>query len=264
VARGGTRKARAAQADARRKKEQKQRRQVEGRVKAEKASGPKPGKGRAFLLHIAGIPAPFVVAYGLLLSGNVSREGEPLPPDGHWLSGLMSDPNASFFQEPAGFIVFAMVWALALALFIVTPVLVWKRVYRGWEIVRRDRSAVDNSFTLLAVGLLLWLYRMVAGYTPVAFHGLVQLLIIITVYIPLFSGVLGLVMPVVPGSGRIGGILPDFMKIPFTEKMLLSEPEQAEARAAAELAKEARVREYEEAREARAARKRRKREKREK
>ena len=196
-----------------------------------------------------------MAAYGLLISANVGRDGEPLDPSGHWLSSLMGDPNASFFQEPGGFIVFAMIWALALALFIATPVMVWKRVYRDWDVVRRDRSAVDNSFTLLAVGLLLWLYRAVVGYTPLAFHGIVQLVIVMSVYIPLFSGVLGLIMPVVPGSGRIGGILPDFMKIPFTEKMLLDESEQKEVRAAAIRAKEARQRDYEEARAARAARK---------
>jgi hypothetical protein len=38
---------------------------------------------------------------------------------------------------------------------------------------------------------------------------------------------------VIPGSGRIGGILPDFLKIPFTERALMTDAERAEARAAA-------------------------------
>ena len=45
------------------------------------------------------------------------------------------------------------------------------------------------------------------------------------------------------------------MKFPFTEKMLLTEPEQREVRIASEAAKEARLRQYEENRAARAARK---------
>ena len=81
-----------------------------------------------------------------------------------------------------------------------------------------------------------------------------MLLVLLSVYVPFFSGVLGVLLPSIPGSGRIGGVLPDFMKFPFTERMLLTEPEQQAARAAAEAAKDVRRRQYEEAAAERAAR----------
>jgi hypothetical protein len=80
------------------------------------------------------------------------------------------------------------------------------------------------------------------------------LLVLLSVYIPFFSGVLGMLLPTVQGSGRIGGVLPDFMKIPFTERMLLTEPEQRAARVALEASKDARRRQFDEAAAERAAR----------
>jgi hypothetical protein len=251
VSRGGTKKARATRQAELRKKEKQQKKEQAAKSKAARADAPKVGKGRAFLLHLAGLPAPFVASFGLILSARVSATGEPVAGD-YWLAPLIGDPNASYFSEPGGFLLLGAVLSVTVALFFLTPVMVWKYVYRDWEAVRRDRSSVDNSFTLIALSFVLWIYRAIVGYTPAGFHGVVQIAVLLSVYIPFFSGVLGLIIPSIPGSGRIGGILPDFMKLPFTEKMLLTPPEQEEVRAAAEAAKELRRRQYEEAREERA------------
>jgi hypothetical protein len=251
VSRGGTRKARAAHEAERRKRAKQQQKEQATRAKATRAEGPKVGKGRAFALHLAGLPAPFVASFGLILSSRVSATGEPVEGD-YWLAPLVNDPNASYFSEPGGFLLLGAVLSVTVALFFLTPVMVWRYVYRDWEPVRRDRSSVDNSFTLIALAVVLWIYRAIAGYTPAAFHGVVQIAVLLSVYIPFFSGVLGLIIPSVPGSGRVGGILPDFMKFPFTEKMLFTPPEQEEVRAAAATAKQLRQQQFDEAREERA------------
>lgn len=254
MSRGGTKKARAAQADARRKKAKAQKRQVEVKAKARGAGAEasKPGKGRAFLLHLSGMPAPFVASFGLILSGFVARGDEPIEGT-YWLGSLITQPNASYFSEPAGFLFVAAVLSVTIALFFLSPVLAWRYAYRDWDVVRRDRSSVDNSFTLIVLAFIAWIYRSVAGYS-LGFDSIAVLLVLLSVYIPFFSGVLGALLPVVPGSGRIGGVLPDFMKIPFTERMLLTEPEQQAARAALEASKDARRRQYDEAAAERAAR----------
>ena len=254
MSRGGTKKAKAEREAELRKRAKQQQKEKAARQKATRAEGPKVGKGRAFLLHLAGLPAPFVASFGLILASRVSATGEPVDGD-YWLSPLVGDPNASYFSEPGGFLLLGAVLSVTVALFFLTPVMVWRYVYRDWEPVRRDRSSVDNSFTLIVVALVLWIYRAIVGYTPAGFHGVVQIAVLLSVYVPFFSGVLGLIIPSVPGSGRIGGILPDFMKFPFTEKMLFTPSEQEEVRAAAEAAKELRRRQYEEAREERARQK---------
>ncbi len=252
MSRGGTKKARAAQAEARRKKEKAQKRQAEVKAKVAKSEAPKAGKGRAFLLHLSGMPAPFVASFGLVLSGFVARGDEPLEGT-YWLGTLITEPNASYISEPAGFLLVAAVLSVTIALFFLSPVMVWRYAYRDWDAVRRDRSSVDNSFTLIVLAFVAWIWRAVAGYS-LGFDSVAVLLVLLSVYVPFFSGVLGVLLPSVPGSGRIGGVLPDFMKFPFTERMLLTEPEQQAARAAAEAAKDVRRRQYEEAAAERAAR----------
>ena len=258
MSRGGTKKARAAREAERRKREKLQQRQqkVKAKPKSAKTDEPKVGKGRAFLIHLAAMPAPFILSFGLVLSANVTAEGLPRTGD-YWLAPLVGDANASYISEPGGLLLVAALVAITIAVFFLAPVMVWRYVYRDWDVVRRDRSAVDNSFTLIMVAVVLWIVRAIIGYTTVI-HGLVQLLVLLSVYIPFFSGVLGVIIPSIPGSGRVGGILPDFMKIPFTEKMLLTEPEQQEVRAAATAAKEFRRQQYDLARAERANRKKRK------
>ena len=256
MSRGGTKKARAAQEADRRKRAKANEKQAVERAKAAKAEAPKVGKGRAFLLHLSGLPATFVISFSLVLSANVGADGTPLE-ETYWLSPLIEDANASYFEEPGGLLFFAGILSITIALFFLAPVMVWRYVYRDWDVVRRDRSSVDNAFTVIVIALVMWLFRIVAGYST-TFHGFVQLIVLLAVYIPFFSGVLAVILPVIPGSGRVGGILPDFMKIPFTERFLLNDEERAEARTAAQAAKDLRRRQYDEARAARAARKKKK------
>ena len=228
MSRGGTRKARAAQAAERRARERKEKVARTARVKEAKAARPKTGRGRATLVHLSGLGAPLVLSLTLGLAG---RPSEAEPGTGYWLDGLVSDPNASYVAEPAGLIYAVASLALGWLIFLFAPLWLWRRLNRSVAAPDRDRSAVDTAFTLSAVISAVWLVRVVVGFTdPVSNFAFAMVLL--SIYLPVFSGLLALLMPVVPGSGRIGGILPTFMRFPFTKRFLLTEEERRAADAA--------------------------------
>ena len=239
MSRGGTKKNRAKQDEARRKRERQAAVKAKDARKAAERERPKAGKGRAALLHLAGLPAPFIVAFGLVLTGHVLQEGAA--PTAYWAGALIGEPNAPYWREPGGLMIAGAILAVGLAVFLVLPIAVWRYAYRDKPVVERDRTSVDNAATLMAVALALWVWRIAAGYSE-PFQNVVAFVVILTVYVPAFSALLALILPPVPGLGRIGGVLPDFMKLPFTEWALLDEGERAVVRASSAAAKAARRR----------------------
>lgn len=224
MSRGGTRKARAEQEERRRK----QRREAQASAKAEKKQARKrrtrAGRGRAALLHLSGFAAPFVLAFGLLRAGMASNDPPP-----YWLDGLIGDPNASYLSEPGGFLYMAVVFALSAGIFAVVPAWLWRRIYRSRSVLERDRSSVDTAFTMMAVTAIAWVIRAFAGYGD-SLAALAVVMSILAVYVPIFSALLTVGMPVVKGSGRIGGILPTFMRMSFTERYLMTDEQREELR----------------------------------
>ena len=221
MSRGGTQKARAQQKERRRKQERAAKVAAAGEPKRKRKARARQGRGRAALIHLSGFPAPLALAYGLLQSG-VASAGS----DEYWLSSLVDDPNASYLSEPAGFLYLAVVVALTVLLFISAPVWVWQRAYRSHDVLVRDRTSVDGPFTMAVITAIVWVFRSIVGYTD-SIAGFAVIMSILAVYVPIFSALLAVGMPVVPGSGRIGGILPGFLRMGFTERFLLTEEDRA-------------------------------------
>ena len=235
MSRGGTKKARQEQERRRKTRERAEAKVTKEKKKADRREKPK-GKGRAALLHLSGFPAPAIVALGLLLSGNVGIGGDA-PSAEYWARTLIGDANAPYWKEPGGLLLAGSVLALGFALFLVSPISAWRYAYRDHHVIDRDRTSVDNSFTMLALGVLAWIVRIAIGYST-TFNTVAGMLLGLTIYVPVFSALLALVFPPVPGMGRIGGVLPDFMKIPFTEKVLIDDEDRDVVRAATTAAKE--------------------------
>ncbi len=220
MSRGGTKKAREAQEERRRKRERRQRAaQQEDRATRRKKRRSQ-GRGRAAVLHLSGIAAPVVFAYALLISGVGAEDTDPF-----WLADLIDEPNASYFAEPLGIVYFLIAVAIMSAFFIVMPLALWRRLYRDKSVLERDFTSVDSPVTLIFVIGALWIFRAIGGYTD-GVGASAAILAIFGVYVPIFSAILAIGMPVVPGRGRIGGILPNFLRIRFTERFLLSDEER--------------------------------------
>ena len=224
MSRGGTRKARAEQDARRRTQERIAKTAVKQTEKRERKKRARRGRGRAALLHLSGFAAPLVLAYGLLLSGRTSGSTSE-----YWLIDLIGRPNSSYLNEPAGLLYAAIVFALTAAIFTVLPVWLWHRLYRDREVLVRDRTSVDSAFTLVLVTGIVWLFRIVVGYSD-SVAGFAVIMSILAAYVPIFSALLAVSMPVVPGSGRIGGILPGFLRMGFTERFLLSDEQREQLR----------------------------------
>ena len=224
MSRGGTRKARARQ-DARR-------RTIERKARARQRDTPKPGRpkrvkrgrGRAAVLHLSGFAAPLVLALGLTASGQRSDDASEF-----WLADLISKPNASYFSEPIGLVYFGFVAALSASIFVVSPVGLWRRLYRERGVLERDWSSIDSALTMLVITAIAWMFRIVVGHTDTV-GSFAVIMAILAVYVPIFSALLAIGMPVVPGSGRIGGILPGFLRLGFTQRFLLTDDEREELR----------------------------------
>jgi predicted small integral membrane protein len=172
------------------------------------------------LLHISGSLAPFFLSFSLLGSGVSSTDTEP-----YWLIDIIGRPNSSYFAEPFGFLYMLVVGTVAAALFALAPVALWRRLYRDRAVIERDWTSVDSAFTLLVITGVMWVFRAVAGYGDGIF-ALATIVMILSAYVPIFSSLLALGMPVVPGSGRIGGILPGFLRVKFTERFLLTDEDR--------------------------------------
>jgi hypothetical protein len=236
VSRGGTKKARAAQARRLKERERKQTREAGKARKQAKKERPKHGRGRAALVHLSGVFAPLAFSILFLLSGSIQREGESTE---YWLSGLVADPNAPYWREPAGLVQMSLAFILVIVMFWGIPVGVWRAVYRHKPMIDRDWSSVDGSFTILAVAASAWIIRGLVGFNE-QIEGFAFTLVLLSVYIPVFSALLALIMPVIPKSGRIGGVLPNIMRVPFTERVLMTDEERAEAEESKALLKVAR------------------------
>jgi hypothetical protein len=190
-----------------------------------------------------GMVAPFLMAAGLGLSGQwaVAPEDADIgglfgflqaPVDGYielasWLD-LSNDP---FWQEPLGLVFMIVVWSLVAAVFWLLMVVGWRRIYRNVPFLERDWSSIDQSFTLVVVGGVAWLLRGLFGFGE-GVESALSFALLLSVYVPLFSAGLALFLPIVPGSGRIGGVLPNFLKIPFTSRFLMSDEQRDDAAAA--------------------------------
>ena len=227
MSRGGTRRARAEQAALRQTRRRKERAaEPKGAKKApkivKKAARKKAGKGRSALVHLSGFAPPLLLALGLFSSGRVSSA---IPTNRYWLDAYIDDPNASYIQEPAGFLYAAVVFVLAAAAFRVFPLWVWHKLTGDQSVLVRDRSAIDGSFTISIVILIVWVYRLFGGFSD-TISGFAFLMLLLSVYVPVFSALLAFGMPIVPGSGRVGGILPGFLRVPFTARYLLSDEEK--------------------------------------
>lgn len=177
------------------------------------------------MLHLSGFAAPLVLAFGLLQSGNTSGNAST----SYWLSDLVGSPNASYLAEPAGLLFVGVTFTLTAAIFTLLPVRLWRRLYRSRDVVLRDRTSVDSAFTMVVITTLVWIFRIIFGYGD-AIGGFAVIMSLLALYVPVFSAVLALTMPVVPGSGRIGGILPGFLRVGFTERFLLSDDERDQLR----------------------------------
>jgi hypothetical protein len=220
MSRGGTRKSQAAQAVLRRARQRKDKVGSHPQQKANRKKEKVP-KGRAPLVHLSGSLAPLILALSLFRSG-MATSAEPA--DGYWLGNLVTDPDASYFREPLGLAYAGIVFAIAAAVFVIVPIRLWRRVNRAQPTLTTDRTAIDSSFTLAVLIFTVWIYRIVVGYDD-GISSLAVVLLIMSAYVPAFSALMALMMPVVPGSGRIGGILPGFLRIPFTKRYLLTEEE---------------------------------------
>jgi hypothetical protein len=228
VSRGGTKKARTAQQQQRKTQ---QRRDVElakkERKRQDKENAPK--KGKAAFLHLAGMPAPMVLAIALFLSG----QAEP--------TASNSDPLGPMWSNPVDLLALAGFMIVVAGVFWLTPVLVWKRIYRNEPLEKWDFSAVDSSFTLLVVVAVAWLLRAAFGYTE-WIDVTTSVLLTLSLYLPVFSAVLALIMPSVPGGFRVGGVLPGPLRIPFTKRFLLNDDQREEVAAYETTAKALRAR----------------------
>ena len=171
--------------------------------------------------------APFVLSITLIFSG---RPSGAVRGTDYWLSNLVSDPNASYLSEPGGSIYLAISLAMGILVFLLLPLALWRRLNRNVPVALRDRAAVDSSFTLVLLLLMVWIYRAFTGYSDLI-STVASAMILLSIYVPVFSALLALMMPVIPGSGRIGGILPGFLRVPFTKRFLFSPPERAEVTA---------------------------------
>ncbi len=224
MSRGGTRKARAQQDAERRTSLRKAKVATDASKKRNRKTRVRHGRGRAAVLHLSGFAAPLVLAFGLLRSGTPSEDEVEF-----WLKDLVGNPDASYLAEPAGLLYVGVIFVLAAAIFTLLPVRLWRRLYRSRDVVHRDRTSVDSAFTMVVITTLVWIFRIIFGYgdSIAAFAVIMSLL---AVYVPIFSAVLAISMPVVPGSGRIGGILPGFLRVGFTERYLLSDEERDQLR----------------------------------
>ena len=181
-------------------------------------------------MHLSGFTGPLVLSLGLLLAGEQSTGNSS---DVYWLSGFVDSPNASYLKEPEGLLYLGAVFVFAAAIFSLLPVALWRFLYRSHNVVVRDRASVDTAFTMMVLVGLIWLYRGFAGFSdPIANFALIMSTL--SVYVPVFSAVLAIAMPAVPGSGRIGGILPGWLRIPFTERVLLNAEQRETLRLFAE------------------------------
>ncbi len=231
MSRGGTKKARAEQATRRRTRKRRAQAPASSREKPKRVKQPRQaGKGRAAILHLSGLAGPLVLSLGLLAAGEKSTGNSS---GVYWLSGLVDSPNASYVEEPAGLLYVGAVFVFAAAIFLLLPVALWRFLYRSHNVILRDRTSVDISFTMMVAIGIMWLYRIIAGFTdPLSTVALAMFTL--SVYVPVFSAVLALPMPVIPGSGRIGGILPVWLRIPFTERFLLDDEQRETLRLFAE------------------------------
>lgn len=185
--------------------------------------------------------APFLMAAGL----GLSRQWAVAPEDDRGLFGFLQAPvdgyieladriglsNDPFWQEPLGFVFMLVVWSLVGAVFWFLMVVGWRRIYRDVPFLERDWSSIDQSFTLVVLGAFAWILRALFGFGE-AVESALSFAILLSIYVPLFSAGLALFLPIVPGSGRIGGVLPNFLKIPFTRRFLMSGEEREDAAAA--------------------------------
>jgi hypothetical protein len=220
VSRGGTKKARAAQ-QRQRKTRQRYAATVakedkKERKRQERENAPK--KGKAAFVHLAGTPAPMVLAIALFLSG----QAEPTTDN--------PDPLGPMWSNPIDLLALAGFMIVIAGVFWLTPVLVWKRVYRDEPLPKWDFSAVDSSFTLLVVVAVAWLLRATFGYTE-WIDVTTSVLLTLSLYLPVFSALLALIMPAVPGGFRVGGVLPGPLRIPFTRLFLLTDDQKEEVAA---------------------------------
>jgi hypothetical protein len=235
VSRGGTRKARAEQERRRRTQRRKEQGATSTRKKRSKEKRPRKGRGRAAVLHLSGFAGPIVLSFGLLLAGQTSSR---VGVEEYWMGGLVDSPNASYLSEPGGLVYAAAVFSLAALLFLFLPVRLWRHLYRSHSVLERDWTSVDGPFTLMAVIGLVWIYRVFFGFgDPLSTFAV--LMSTLSVYVPVFSALLAIGMPVIRGSGRIGGILPGWLRMGFTERYLLNDDEREILRVFAEAKKQA-------------------------
>lgn len=185
------------------------------------------------VLHLSGFAAPLVLGLGLYFSGTGSEETAD-----YWLADLIGNPNASYFAQPAGFLYAGVIFVLAAGIFMIFPVWLWRRLYRSRDILVRDWSSVDSAFTLAFITALVWIFRVVAGYSD-SIGSMAVVTSVLAGYVPIFSAALAVAMPVVPGGGRIGGILPGFLRIQFTERVLFTDDEREQLRVFKEAGKQA-------------------------
>ena len=231
MSRGGTKKARSAQQQQRKTRRRDDatvaKKQKEERKREEKENAPK--KGKAAFLHLAGMPAPMLLAIALFLSGQAEpREGN-------------ADPLGPMWSHPVDLLALGGFLIVVAGVFWLTPVLVWRRIYRNEPLPKWDFSAVDSSFTLLVVTAVAWLLRATFGYTE-WIDVTTSVLLTLSLYLPVFSAILALIMPAVPGGFRVGGVLPGPLRIPFTKRFLLTQDQKEEVAAYETTAKALRAR----------------------
>lgn len=217
MSRGGTKKARS---NYQQKAKSRQRQEAvvtkKERKREEKENAPK--KGKAAFLHLAGMPAPMALAITLFLSG----QAEPTAGN--------SDPLGPMWASPIDMLALGGFMIVIAGVFWLTPVLVWKRIYRDEPLRKWDFSAVDSSFTLLVVVAVAWLLRATFGYTD-WIDVTTSVLLTLSLYLPVFSATLAMIMPAVPGGFRVGGVLPGPLRIPFTKLFLLTDDQKEEVAA---------------------------------
>lgn len=231
MSRGGTKKARSAQQQQRKTRRRDDatiaKKQKAERKREEKENAPK--KGKAAFLHLAGMPAPMLLAIALFLSGQAEpREGN-------------ADPLGPMWSHPVDMLALGGILIVVAGVFWLTPVLVWRRIYRDEPLPKWDFSAVDSSFTLLVVAAVAWLLRATFGYTE-WIDVTTSVLLTLSLYLPVFSAILALIMPAVPGGFRVGGVLPGPLRIPFTKRFLLTQDQKEEVAAYETTAKALRAR----------------------
>ena len=125
-----------------RQKRAKRDRAVAAQAKKRQQAEPKKksGKGKAVLLHLMSVLAPFLAVAGLGISGQFSlsiEAGEPF-----WLDGVMGDTAAPFYREPFGLLIMVVVFSLAAAVFWLTMIVGWRRINR-WS---RDRMPSTGRY----------------------------------------------------------------------------------------------------------------------